>query len=465
MRIRLTWIAALLALMTIGMVLACSTKYSSSNNGLVVVPSQGGEVIDGQGGPVMETFSLTLANGHMSQINNVNGPPTPGLPTSVVLDPAGAFAYVIVYQNPIVSGGGVTGVASFQIASDGKLGPGTTQGLNPSTMATAFCVFTQNGKTVTQDIPVTVNAPVTPTSMVIDSAGQLLFVTDVATSAQATYTCNGSSVTAEVPVPGAVSVFAVSDGTLSEVAGSPFPLPLPSGGQNPSASALAVTPTIYPTLYAPCSGFAVPTTENLYVTDVVNYLVLNYSVSSSGSLELTEPSPGVSGVPTGTAPDGVTVDPCNRFVYVANGGPSNNGNTVSAYTICSTLSQPNCQAPDFSLLPAKGSPFTISPGDGPGPLAVDAYGGFLYVVDTASNVVSGFRISPSTGSLTPLTPPAVAAGLGANSIAIRSDDSWMFVANLTAGTLSQYAITPGTGALTPQQPISTFNYPSGVAVK
>jgi DNA-binding beta-propeller fold protein YncE len=225
-----------------------------------------------------------------------------------------------------------------------------------------------------------------------------------------------------------------------------------------------VTRTVYPGLYAPCSGFTPPTTENLYVTDEVNYLLVNFLVSSAGNLTLV-PTQTTVGIPTGTNPDGVTVDPCNRFAYVANGGGSNNGTTVSGYTICSTLSQPNCQAPDFSLVPAKNSPFTISPGDGPGPLAVDAFGNFLYVVDTAANVVSGFRISQSTGALTPLTPPAVAAGLGANSIAIRSDDSWMFVANITAATLSQYAITPGTGALTPQQPISTFNYPSGVAVK
>jgi 6-phosphogluconolactonase len=415
MRIRLTWIAALLALVTIGMVLACSTKYSSSNNGLVVVPTQGGEIIDGQGGPVMETFSLNLANGHTSQINNVNGPPTPGLPNAVILDPAGAFAYVIVYQNPIVSGGGMTGIATFQIASDGKL----------SYIATT---------------PLT-----NPVAIAMDSAGKFLFV------------ANGAE--------GTISVFSIGgNASLSEVANSPFSLPVPSGGQSPDASALAVTRTVYPGLYAPCSGFTPPTTENLYVTDEVNYLLVNFLVSSAGNLTLV-PTQTTVGIPTGTNPDGVTVDPCNRFAYVANGGGSNNGTTVSGYTICSTLSQPNCQAPDFSLVPAKNSPFTISPGDGPGPLAVDAFGNFLYVVDTAANVVSGFRISQSTGALTPLTPPAVAAGLGANSIAIRSDDSWMFVANITAATLSQYAITPGTGALTPQQPISTFNYPSGVAVK
>src|SRR5271155_1869366 len=123
MRTRLAWIVAILALVSIGALMACSTKYSSSSNGLVVVPSQaGGPQVNGQQNwPVMETFSLDMANGHISEINNVNGPPTPGLPGAVVLDPAGANAYVIVTQNPAVPGGGVTGIAAFSVASDGKL--------------------------------------------------------------------------------------------------------------------------------------------------------------------------------------------------------------------------------------------------------------------------------------------------------------------------------------------------------
>jgi|SRR5271165_2589799 len=464
MRIRLTWIAAILALVSIGVVMACSTKYSSSNNGLLVVPSQGGVAIDGQGGPVMETFSLDLANGHLSEINNVNGPPVDGLPQALVLDPAGAFAYVLIYQNVVVPDS-VTGIEAFPVASDGKLGTGTTTVLNPSTTATALCVFTQNGQTVTQDIPVTVNAPVVPTAIAIDSAGKFLFVADLSTSAPATYMCNGVPVTATVPVPGAVSVFAVSAGTLTEVAGSPFQLPAESGSGTPNASALAVTPTVYPPLYAPCAGFTPPTTEDLYVTDSINYVVLNYAVDPSAGTLTLRPVAGVPGVPTGPVPSGVTVDPCNRFAYVSNAGSGNGANSVSAFTMCSTILLPNCQTADYSLLPVKGSPFVISPGDGPGPLAVDAYGNFLYVVDTASGILSCFKISATTGSLLPLTPSSVSAGPGANSIAIRSDDSWMFVANIGSQTVSEYGITPHTGELTPQPPVSTFNYPSGVAVK
>jgi 6-phosphogluconolactonase len=408
MRTRFTWIVAILALVAVGVLMACSTKYSAANNGLVVVPSQGEAVMD--------SFSLDLSNGHISEINNVNGPPTPGLPTSVILDPAGAFAYVIVYQNAALSNS-VTGIASYQIASDGKL---------------AYIATT----------PLT-----NPVAIAMDSAGKFLFV------------ANG--------IEGTVSVFTIgSNASLSEVSGSPFALPAELGGNAPSASALAVTPTVYPQAYAVCSGFTPPTTENLYVTDSVNYVVLNYSVDpSAGTLALAPVSLTLPGVSTGSVPSGVTVDPCDRFAYVANASGSN-GNSVSAYTICSAVNvaaQPPCLQADYSLHPAAVLPYPV--GDSPGPMAVDAYANYLYVVDTGSNEISSFKISSATGTLSALTPATVAAGLGANSIAIRSDDSWMFVANITAATVSQYAITPSTGALLPQEAFSTDNYPSGVAVK
>jgi DNA-binding beta-propeller fold protein YncE len=203
------------------------------------------------------------------------------------------------------------------------------------------------------------------------------------------------------------------------------------------------------------------------VPDSIGNILLNYSVSSSGTLTLVPTQTNV-GVPTGYLPDGVTVDPCNRFVYVSNGSSNAaTANTVSAYTICNAVTQPNCPSPDFRLLQVNnGVPFPVSPGNGPGPLAVDAYGSFLYVVDTASGLVSQFRISPTTGSITALTPPFVAASLGANSIAIRSDDSWVFVADTgPPAVISQYSINLATGNLAGQSPVQTFNYPSGVAVK
>jgi 6-phosphogluconolactonase len=407
MRIRFTWLFGIAVLISVAVLVACSTKYTSSNNGLVVVATQAN--------PVMDTFSLDLGNGHTTQIFNSNGPPPNGVPTSVVLDPAGAFAYVLITQSTYVNDSS-TGVEAFPIASDGKLGSGTTFALNPLE-----------------------SVPVAPAAMVIDSGGKFLFVADATTGS----------------VSGAVSVLAIgSGGTLTEVPGSPFPLQPQLPGTTPSASALAVTPTVYPPAYALCSANVPPTTEHLYVTDSVNYEVVNYAVSSTGALSF------VSQNVTGTVPSGVTVDPCNRFVYVSNGQPNN---SVSAFTICSVISLPTCPNADFSLLPVSGSPFAA--GNSPGPLMMDAYASFLYVVDTGQNGISSYRVSTTTGSLTPLSPTPITTNSFPVSIAIRSDDNWMFVANLNQATVSEYSITPATGALTPQSPIQTDNFPWGVAVK
>ena len=37
---RFAWMVAILALISIGFLMACSAKYSSNDNGLVVIPSQ-----------------------------------------------------------------------------------------------------------------------------------------------------------------------------------------------------------------------------------------------------------------------------------------------------------------------------------------------------------------------------------------------------------------------------------------
>jgi 6-phosphogluconolactonase (cycloisomerase 2 family) len=449
MRIRLTSIAAVLTLVAIAFLMSCSSKYSSSSDGLVIVPTQG-TIESPQSTAVMETFTLDLTNGSMSQINNVNGPPTQGLPSSVIINPAGTYAYVIVTETTEFLS--QTGVTAFPIGSDGKLGTGTTTTLNDTAV-------TING--------VCESVPVAPAALAIDSAGAFLFVADSATSDSSSN-----------PVPGSVSVLAVgTSGSLTEVnptscqnptvAGSPFPLPVAPGGSTASASALAVSRTIYPLQYSYCSGHTAPTTENLYVTDSVNYTLLNYSVDpTAGTLTLMPYSSSAPGIPTGSIPSGVAVDPCDRFVYVANSGPGSNQNTVSAFTICSAinlLSQPPCPNADFSLH-SVGSPYPA--GDVPGPMAVDAYGKFLYVVNKGSNNISGYEINSNTGALIPFSGAAVAAGVGANSIAIRSDDSWMFVANTGyPGTLSQYAISLTSGILNPVGPVSTLDYPSGVAVK
>jgi 6-phosphogluconolactonase (cycloisomerase 2 family) len=454
MRTRFTWIVAVLALVAVGFLMACSTKYKSSSNGLVVVPSQGSAV--------MQTFSLNLANGHVSQINNSAGPPTPGLPGAVILDPAGAYAYVATTIDCTPTLGANTSltavqgaILTFKVGSDGKLAAASTQYLTgnpayPSTFPTCGLDDSTNP-----------NAGSPPAAMVIDSAGKFLFV--AVASGGATYTTNLDTIpisTVATLDSVGIAVFAIgANATLTEVAGSPFALPAEAGGGgSPAPSALAVTPTAFPIEFAACSGHSAPATENLYVADSVNNALLNYSVSSAGVLMLVPASAGSPGVLTGTLPSGVAVDACGQFVYVANA----TSNNVSAFTICTTVSQ-NCLQGDYSLQPVAGSPYAA--GDLPGPIAIDPFAKYVYVVDRGSSQVSGYRISPSNGALTAITGTPFATNSGADSIAIRSDGSWIFVANFNSANVSQYAITQATGAVTPQPPFTTLNNPTGVAVK
>src|SRR5712691_10133603 len=377
MRTRFTWILAILALVAVGFLMACSTHYKSSSNGLIVVPSQGSAV--------MQTFSLNLAYGHVSQINNSAGPPTPGLPGAVILDPAGAYAYVASTVDCTPTLGTNTSltavqgaIVTYKINSDGKLAAGSTQFLQgnpayPSTFPTCGLDDTTNP-----------NAGSPAAAMAIDSAGKFLFV--AVASGGATYTTNLDTIpisTVATLDSVGIAVFAIgANATLTEVAGSPFALPAEAGGGgSPSPSALAVTPTAFPIEFAACSGHTAPTTENLYVTDSVNNALLNYSISSAGVLTLVPASVSEPGVLTGTLPSGVAVDSCGQFVYVANA----TSNSVSAFTICTAVSQ-NCLQGDYSLQPVS-SPYPA--GDKPGPIAIDPFAKYVYVVDRGSSQVSG----------------------------------------------------------------------------
>jgi 6-phosphogluconolactonase (cycloisomerase 2 family) len=448
------WLLGLVGLLSIGLLVACGSKYSSSSDGLLLVGSQDSSVI--------QTFSFNLNNGHAAGISNPAT--TSGQPFDIVMDPSGAYAFVILDH---------ASIGVFKVGSGGSLSSaGSFQSFNSTSPTVVISVDECDQQT---PVAVPVTAPVSPLTMAIDSTGKYLFIASTATTTTApvTYTCNGttSTVTATVPVPGTVSVLAIgADGTLSEVAGSPFGVPL--SGTTATLVALAASPTVFPgigingTQNSVCQvpGNSPPTAEYLYAVDSLNYVVWEFAVdTTTGALGNPPGMSTVPSFPTGAVPTGIAVDPCDRFVYVTDSLP----NKVSAYTICLTVQVPApCPNADGSLVPVAGSPFSLSNGaNGPGPLAVDPYGNNVYVVGTLSNTVSGFKIGQISGALTPLSPPTLATGLGPTSIAIRKDDNWMFVPNHGSATVSQYSITPATGALTAEAPITTDNRPWGVAVK
>ena len=437
---RFAWLFGVAVLVAIGALVACGSNYDPSSNGLVLLASQGSGLI--------ETFSFNLYNGHLSEISN---PPVNtsnsvcvlnGVPGSLVVNPAGTYAYTILNANSSCPNGGITGIQAFKVNSDGNAPP--------------------------MGSPVAFNGSVNPWSMVMDPSGKFLFVANRA---------NGTA-------SGSISVFAIgSGGTITEVPGSPF---VPTA-KFPQATidivGVAPTPTVFPKIginavqNAVCQavGTNPPTNEYLYAVDRLGNQVFEFQVNTSTGV-LTNPTNSIPtpAFATDQIPAGVAVDPCDRFVYVSD----SLSNKVSAYTICNgfpTQSSSNCPAPplppDGSLVQIAGSPFSLSASSNqPGPILVDPYGNNVYVLGLLSNTVSQLKISQVSGAVAAMTPATVATGTGPAEMAIRADDNWLFVTNygsvgLGGNTMSQYSITPATGALSVLPSVPTDNYPSGVAVK
>ncbi len=449
---RFAWLFGVGVLVAIGALVACGSNYDPSSNGLVLVASQGSGLI--------ETFSFNLYNGHLSEISN-----TPidtsndicvlnGIPSALVVDPAGNYAYTILNKNnTLCPKGGTMGIQVFKIGSDG---------------------FTPTvGSPVAFKSVAGSNASPVPYSMVMDPSGKFLFIAERATTSKT-----------GLPVPGSISVFAIgSGGAITEVPGSPFvPTPL-----FPEASidivSVAPTPTVFPkigvngvqTAVCQAVGTTPPTTEYLYAVDGLGNQVFEFQVNTSTGV-LTNPTNSITtpSFPADQIPAGVAVDPCDRFVYVSD----SLSNKVSAYTICNgfpTQSPTNCPTsplpPDGSLVPVAGSPFSLSgSSNSPGPILVDPYGNNVYVLSLLSNTISQLRISQVSGVVAAMTPATVATGVGPAGMTIRADDNWLFVTNygsvgLGGNTMSQYSITPSTGALSVLPSVPTDNYPWGVAVK
>ena len=419
------WLLGFVGLISVALLVACGSKYNSSTNGLVLVGSQGSNLI--------QTFRFDLNSGHAAGISD--GPSTSSQPTSIVIDANGEYAYVVLAAP---SQGDAATLGVFKVNSDGTL--------------------TQTGSPIAFNAGP--NANVVPGMIARDAAGKFLFAADRVT------TDSGGT-----PVPGSVSVFAIgSGGSLTEVAGSPFFGPTTAFPAD--VVSVAATPTVFPgtgingTQNSVCSipGNNPPTDEYLYAVDSNNYVVWQFSVdTSTGALGNPPNTTAAPSFATDAVPAGVAVDPCDRFVYVS----GSLHNKISAYTICTTVvTNGGCPFANGALVEIAGSPISVTgSANGLGPLLVDPFGNNVYVLGTLSNTVSGFKISPVTGNLTALNPATVATGSQPKAIAIRADNNWMFVSNYGSASVSQYSITPATGALSVLPTLQTENYPWGVAVK
>ena len=136
----------------------------------------------------------------------------------------------------------------------------------------------------------------------------------------------------------------------------------------------------------------------------------------------------VGGSPFATSlfPEGVTVHPTGRFVYVANAGdvPAFSVNPASGF-----------------LTPIPGSPF-LTTGSGPDNVGIAPSGRFAYVTNIASANVSGFTIDAATGALTAMPGSGFPAGSEPADVVVAPSGKFAYVMNHFHSTYRLTSLMP-----------------------
>jgi 6-phosphogluconolactonase len=376
MSIKFRGFIVLLALFTITLFLM-SCGSSSRPAGLLFVTNQGNSALD--------SYGINLTNGVLTQINTQAPTPSGTVPGPILLDAAGAFAYVA--NTPAANATTTAGsLSAYAVNSNGSL---QSAGSNPAT-------------------------GILPVGLAMDPGGHFLFVAN-----------QGSN---------NISVFSIgSSASLTAVAGSPFasgvpPTPLSPATATPTSVAVdgsgkfvyvanqgqntlsgfnldtstgaltAVPGSPFAAGTAPTGVTAVTTASNgavVYVANEGSNNVSAFTINTDGSLTEITGSPFAAGL----APVSLAVDPSKNFLYVAD----LNSNEVSGYRI-------NVGSGALTAT----NPATVSTGARPVALAFHPQGHFLYVANISSDSISGFQLTPQTGALVALpsaTTPSNPAGI------------------------------------------------------
>lgn len=193
---------------------------------------------------------------------------------------------------------------------------------------------------------------------------------------------------------------------------------------------------------SPTPTSCVPASTPAFAYLLSHDAVSMYTVSSCGTFTATTPAT-ISTFPSLVGSEDMVVDPSGRFLYVANlvsnvAGPS----AISMYTINPTTGvlTPN-------------TPPTVPTGWFPQGIAIDPSGKFVYTANTDDDTVSMFTVNATTGILTPTTPASVPAGSQPVQIAIDPSGRFLYASN-QGGMLSMYTINGSTGVLSPMTPPS-----------
>ena len=265
------------------------------------------------------------------------------------------------------------------------------------------------------------------------------------------------------PTCNSISAFAVGGGTLTPVAGSPFPTG-GNGSFNINIDALGV----------------VVTAGRLYAANAVSNNISAFTIGAGGVLASIpgSPFPTANGASLGVRPNGIAIDSTGSRLFAADF----NSNNVAVFDIASNGAISHVPGSPFpvassplaltlnatnsilfasqsasgvgvytigvggSLTPIAGSPFG-SPNGGERGLGLNPANSFIYVADSSNNTVSGFSVGGG-GTLTAVPSSPFAAGTAPTGALVHPSMSVLFVSNGMSNDVSVYSIA-GNGALTP----------------
>jgi 6-phosphogluconolactonase len=351
------------------------------------------------------------SDGESGALTQILGSPFPAgrNPIALLTTPNDKYVYALNHDDNTV--------LVYAVGSDGKLfaQPSThnmQSGTNPNGMA-----LSPDGKTlyVAEAYGLAPNnTPYSPTTPGIGALVQIPIAADGSLGTEVSYpTCNNPVAVTVLGSPGNAgggTVYVVND-----PAGQLTTLIDTVAAQNRGATGSATV--IYPAVGA-CSGGTAAVGQ-----------VSSYVVNSDNSLTSGAGSPFAAGV----APNAITTDPTNRFVYVTDFKQ----NLILSYSV---------QGSGGAIIPLSTS--TTPTGNLPSAITVDPRGKYIYVSNYLDGTVSGYALNATTGIPSGLAGTSSSTGTDPGPAAIAVENSigrYVYTANFIGNSVSGLYLDPNAG--------------------